>query len=184
MLQGRKAALAWWQREGHGRVVCCVIESHVACAHDEWLGGEKCMRCSKGCGSTCTFASGRRCTMCRLASRSATCTFPGHWYIACSGCKVLASLVLLFLHSFHVDLSLSCLQLADLRSTALLAHRSHPTMLAVPWLSIPDSRYRMRFLSYLDIYFPWSAPTWPQTCPRLTLHAGLQITFAGGSAQR
>ena len=35
--------------------------------------------------------------MCWFASRSATCTFPGHWYTACSGCKVPVSLALLFL---------------------------------------------------------------------------------------
>ena len=132
-----------WQREGHGRVVCCIIESHVACAHDEWLDGEKCMRCSKGCGSTCTFASRKRCTMCWLASRSATCTFPGHWYTACSGCRVPVSLALLFLAlpplptmladglpAALLALSSHSTMLADLRPAALLAHRPHPTMLA------------------------------------------------------
>ena len=29
--------LAWWHRDGHGRVVCCITKSHVVCAHDEWL---------------------------------------------------------------------------------------------------------------------------------------------------
>ena len=125
--------------------------------------------------------------MCWLASRYVTCTFPGHWYIACSGCKVLASLALLFfallaLGPLPVMLADGCpaallalrplpVMLADgcpatllaLRSpppmlvdgcpAVLLVHRSHPTMLTVPWLSIPDSRYRCLNVSSLIRYF-------------------------------
>ena len=63
--------------------------------------------------------------MCWLASGSATCTFPGHWYTACSGCKVPASLALLFLAQRPPPT-----MLADLRPAALLAQRPPSTMLA------------------------------------------------------
>ncbi len=59
--------------------------------------------------------------------------------------RFLRALHSFFLHSLLARGPLPAM-LADLRPAALLAHRSHPTMLAVPWLSIPDSRTECSYL--------------------------------------